>query len=111
MGIGRLALNLINLLKAFYRICLAKKLLKMVHKTHSTLVWRSHSSSFSISLNENLQYMKSSFEKNKAIIFKFKSRSWLFGFAFDNNSGIHSTQQKVRKLADLKFNSSKQTNK
>ena len=55
--------------------------------------------------------MKYCFEQNKTRILKFQSTSSLFEFVFDNNSDIHSTQQKVRKPGDLKLNSLKQINK
>ena len=39
---------------------------------------------------------------------KFKSTSRFFQHAFDINSGIHSTQQRVREFDDLKLNPSDQ---
>ena len=41
--------------------------------------------------------------KNKRIC-KFKSTNWFFQHAFDMNSGIPSTQQRVRESDDLRLN-------
>ena len=103
----KLALNFIKFLKAC-NADFARRSLSIVHKTLSTLVLRSHSSPLSIPLKENLEQTKSySREKNTRIrIFKRTSR--FFQHAFDINSGIHSTQQRVREFDDLKLNPSDQ---
>ena len=80
----------------------------MVHKILSTLVWRFHGSLLSILLKENLQQAKSCFKEKNTRICKFKSTSQFFQHAFDSNSGIHSTQQRVREPDDLKLNPSDQ---
>ena len=108
IGTGKLALNFMKFLKAFCNADFAKKSLSMVHKTLSTLVWRSHGSPLSIPLKENLEQPKSCFKEKNTRIRKFKSTSWFFQRAFDINSGIHSTQQRVRDPDDLKLNPSDQ---
>ena len=83
----------------------ARKSLGMVHKT---LVWRSHGSPLRIPLKQNLQQRKSCFKEMNTRIRKFKNTSWFFRHAFDINSGIHSTQQRVKEPDDLKLNPSDQ---
>ena len=65
-------------------------------------------SPLSIPLKENLQQPKSCFKEKNTRIRKFKSTSRFFQHAFDINSGIHSTQQRVREPDDLKLNPSGQ---
>ena len=62
----------------------------------------------SISLKENLQQPKSCFKEMNARIRKFKNTSRFFRHAFDINSGIHSTQQRVKEPDGLKLNPSDQ---
>ena len=76
----------------------------MVHKTLSTLVWRSHGSPLSIPLKEKSHQTKSCFKGKNTRICKFKSTNRFFQHAFDINSGIPSTQQRVRESDDLKLN-------
>ena len=59
-------------------------------------------------MKENLQQPKSCFKEKNTRIRKFKSTSRFFQHAFDINSGIHSTQQRVREPDDLKLNPSDQ---
>ena len=108
IGTGKLALNFIKFLKAFCNADFARKSLGMVHKTLSTLVWRSHGSPLSIPLKENLQQPKSCFKETNTRIRKFKSTSRFFRHDFDINSGIDSTQQRVKEPDDLKLNPSDQ---
>ena len=61
-----------------------------------------------IPLRENLQQPKSCFKENNTRIGKFKSTSRFFQHVFDINSGIHSTQQRVREPDHLKLNPSDQ---
>ena len=69
---------------------------------------KSHDSPLNIHLRENLQQTKAWFKEKDARIRKFKSASKFIQHAFDNNSGIHSTRQRVTESGDLKFNSSDQ---
>ena len=64
--------------------------------------------SLSIPLIENLQKTKSCFKEKNKRIRKFKSTSRFFQHAFDNNSGIYFTRQRVREFDELKLNSSNQ---
>ena len=70
---GRLTLIFMNFLRAFYKACFARKSLSIVHKTLSSLVWRSNGSSLSIPLKENLQHTNSCFEEKNRKICKLKS--------------------------------------
>ena len=75
------------------------------------LVWfakLSARSPLSIPLKENLQQPKSCFNEKNTRICKFNSASLFFQHAFDFNSGIHSTEQRVREPDDLKLNPSGQ---
>ena len=83
-GSGKLALNFIKFLKDLSNADFASKSLSMVHKTLSTLVWRSHGSPFSNFLKKSLQQPW----------FKFFT-SHFFQHIFDSISGTHSTQQRV----------------
>ena len=67
-------------------------------------------SPLSIHLKENIQQTKSYFEEENLRIRKLKRTSWFFEHFFDNNSGIHSTQQRVTEFGDLSsiFKSRKQ---
>ena len=76
MGTGKLALNFIKVLKAFCNVDFARKSLSMVPKTLSNLVSRSHGSPLSIPLKEK---------------------------SLQRNSGIHSTQQRLRESDNLKL--------
>ena len=60
------------------------------------------------SFKENLQQPKSCFKEMNTRICKFKNTGRFFRHAFDINSGIHSTQQRVKELEDLKLNPSDQ---
>ena len=108
LGTDKLGLNFIKFLKAFCNADFAKKSLGMVHKTLSTLVWRSRGCPLSIPLKENLQQPKSRFKKMNTRVCKFKNTSRFFLHSFDINSGIHSTQQRVKEPEDLKLNPSDQ---
>ena len=59
-------------------------------------------------MKENLQHTNSSFEKKNRRIRKLKSTSQFFQYVLDNNSGIHSIQQRVKQFDDLNLNSSNQ---
>ena len=59
-------------------------------------------------MKEKLQQPKSCFNKKNTRIRKFNSRSRFFQHAFVVNSGIHSTQQRVREPDYLKLNPSDQ---
>ena len=63
------------------------------------------------SFKENLQQPKSCFKEMNTRICKFKNTGRFFQHAFDINSGIHSTQQRVREFDDLKVNPSDQERK
>ena len=60
------------------------------------------------SFKENLQQPKSCFKEMNTRICKFKNTGRFFRHAFDINSGIHSTQQRVKEPEDLKLNPSDQ---
>ena len=62
-------------------------------------------------MEKNLQQTKSCFEEKNTRIRKFKSTSRFFQYAFDINSGIHSTQSRVREPDDLKLSPSDQERK
>ena len=83
----------------------------MVQKTLSTLCWRSHGNPLSIPLKENLQQTKSCFREKNTRICKFKSTSRFFQNIFDINSGIRSTQQRVREFDDWQLHLSDQERK
>ena len=65
-------------------------------------------SPLSIPLKENLQQPKSFFKKLNTRVRKFENTSRFFRHAFDINSGIYSTQQRVKEPEDLKLNPSDQ---
>ena len=76
----------------------------MVHKTLSTLVWRSHGSPLSAPLKDKSQQTKSCIKGKNKRICNIKSTNLFFRHIFDINSGIPSTQQRVRESDDLKLN-------